>query len=69
MKQTIFRKTKIKTLRSWLALKLVRLAYWIEPGNDEGKAFLLDLMMEDELQKMKYGKSFIEVKINKEKLI
>jgi len=67
MKQTIKRVTPIKGFRDWLAHQLVRLAYWVKPDNEDGKAYLLDLMMESELENMKYGTSVLDIKVRKHK--
>jgi hypothetical protein len=68
MKQTIKPIHKPEGFRDWLAHKLVRLAYWIKPDNEAGKAYLMDLAMENELERMKYGRSFMEIKIKKNRL-
>lgn len=48
---------KPKTFRSWIAMKLVRLAQRIEPDSEAVKAFTLQMMIEQ----MIYGQSIVRV--------
>lgn len=59
--------TKPQGFRDWLAWKLVKLANWIRPGNEAGLAYLMNLVMESELESMKYGRSELEIKVRKTK--
>lgn len=60
-------KSKPDSFRSWIAWRLVALANWIRPGNEAGTAYYMGLMMEAELESMKYGKSELEIKLRKAK--
>lgn len=68
MKQTTFPKKKIKTIREKIAWLFYKIGYLIYPDSEIGKCFLLDVVMESELERMKYGKSEIEIKVKKQKL-
>ena len=60
-------KKKPELFREWIAFKLVALANWIRPGNEAGIAYFMGLMQEAELEKMKYGKSIMQIKVKKHK--
>lgn len=65
MKQTIFPKKQIKGFRNKLSWLFYKIAYWIYPDSEIGKCYLLDIVLESELEKMKYGKSCIQIKVKK----
>jgi hypothetical protein len=48
---------KVKSCRSWIATKLVRLAQWIEPDNDAVNAFVIALIIDQ----MIYGQSIVRI--------
>jgi hypothetical protein len=58
-------KKKTKGFREWVAWKLVDLARWIKPENEAATAFLVEIITELELEKMKYGKAELEIKVKK----
>lgn len=53
--------------RDWLAWKIVDLGRRISPENENAKAFLVEKIMESQLEMMKYGTSEIEIKVKKHK--
>ena len=52
-------KSKPKSLRAWIAVKLVRLAQYIHPESDAVKAFLTQLMINQAI----YGDSCIKIEV------
>ena len=48
---------KPKSVREWVAMKLVRLAQWIYPESEAVKAFIMQLVVDE----MVYGKSVIRI--------
>lgn len=60
-------RSKPDNIRTWIAFKLVDLANWIRPGNEAGMAYWMELMMENEMEMLKYGTSALEVKVRKHK--
>ena len=58
---------QINSFREWIAWKLVDLAKWINPDNENAKSFLMEKLIEVELEAMKYGKYVLEFKVKKSK--
>ena len=54
---TVKEKSQPKTLRAWIAVKLVRLAQRIYPESDAVKAFCTQLIIDE----MIYGQSIVRV--------
>ena len=48
---------KSKSIREWVAMKLVRLAQWIYPESEAVKAFYMQLLHDE----MIYGKSVVRI--------
>lgn len=63
MKQTIYPQRKRDTFRKKLAFVFIKIAYWIYPDSEDAKAFMCDIMLQSEMEKMKYGNSILEVKV------
>lgn len=61
-------KTKSKGIRDWIAWKLVDLAKWIRPKNEAAYSYIMEILMEAEAERLKYGKSDIEIKLKKKNL-
>ena len=53
----ILERKKAKSIREWIAMKLVRLAQWIYPESDAVKAFYMQLFHDE----MIYGKSVVRI--------
>lgn len=58
-------KSKWSSFRDWIAWKLVDFAKWISPKNENAMSFLMEKVMENELELMKFGRSEIEIKVRK----
>ena len=53
----ILERKKAKSIREWVAMKLVRLAQWIYPESDAVKAFYMQLFHDE----MIHGKSVVRI--------
>lgn len=61
-------KSKPKKIREWIAFRLVDIANWVRPSNEAGIAYWMGIIMESEMEAMKYGRSDIEIKLKKNKI-
>jgi hypothetical protein len=57
----IVSKNKTKGIRAFIARQLFKLAEWIRPGSDEGKAYLANILMEAQLEALKHGVGGVKV--------
>jgi len=58
---------KVNGFRDWVANRLVSLAVWIKPENEDVKAYWMQMYMDWTMEQMMHGKADIEIKVKKHK--